>query len=80
MLQRAVSREWFWQRITTGLFLEVSMHDLEAVYGQGHEGLDQLLAQVIGAMGEAGVIRKTTDPGVQLIDYPYRERRASPWM
>ena len=28
------------------------------------------LAQVIGAMGEAGVIRKTTDPGVQLIDYP----------
>ena len=47
------------------------MHDLEAVYGQGHEGLDQLLAQVIiGAMGEAGVIRKTTDPGVQLIDYP----------
>ena len=38
------------------------------------------VAQVIGAMGEAGVIRKTTDPGVQLIDYPYRERRASPWM
>ena len=56
------------------------MHDLEAVYGQGHEGLDQLLAQVIGAMGEAGVIRRTTDPGVQLIDYPHRERRASPWM
>ena len=56
------------------------MHDLETVYGQGHEGLDQLLAQVIGAMGEVGVIRRTTDPGVQLIDYPHRERRASPWM
>ena len=81
--QRAVSREWFWQRITSALFLESSMHDLEAVYGQGHEGLDQLLAQVIGLArweGEAGVIRRTTDPGVQLIDYPHRERRASPWM
>ena len=30
--------------------------------------------------GQAEVIRRTTDPGVQLIDYPYRERRASPWM
>ena len=78
---RAAANGWFWRRITSSVFLEAAIQDLEAhLYGQGREGLDQLLAWVIGAMEEVGVIRKTTGPGVLLIDYPYREKQsASPW-
>ena len=77
---RAAANRWFWRRITSSVFLEAAIQDLEAHYGQGRECLDQLLAWVIGAMGEVGVIRKTTGPGVLLIDYPYREKQsASPW-
>jgi hypothetical protein len=67
---RAAANGWFWRRIMSSVFLEAAIQDLEAHYGQGHEALDQLLAWVIGAMGEVGVIRKTTGPGVLLIDYP----------
>ena len=66
-----------WRRITSSVFLDVAIQDLEAHYGQEREGLDQLLAWVIGGMGEVGVIYKTTYPGVLLIDYPYREKQSA---
>jgi hypothetical protein len=52
---RPADNGWFWRRITSSVFLEAAIQDLEAHYGQGREGLDQLLAWVIGAMGEVGV-------------------------
>ena len=48
------------------------MHDLEAVYGQGARDMrvstsSWRRSSARWGMGEAGVICKTTDPGVQLI-------------
>ena len=37
---RAAANGWFWRRITSSVFLEAAIQDLEAhLYGQGREGL-----------------------------------------